>query len=199
MTAPAPEAARRWRASQPAKDTPSPRPHGPCGRPATFTSRDHDHPLQPSSSGASGQARALLSRHPHPESWLLLRVICSVRVLSTYLPQPPGCSYSGPRMGCAGGVKTRDGDDPGFPGAQCHRRVIIRGRGRVRGRETGDAALLAVRMEGGAVSQGRSASRTWKTLENGGASTPLEPPEGRALPMPGFSSVQDSEIINLCS
>ena len=60
----------------------------------------------------------------------------------------------------------------------------------VRGRETGDAALLAVRMEGGAVSQGRSASRSWKMPENGGASASLEPPEGRALPTPGFSSMR---------
>ena len=36
---------------------------------------------------------------------------------------------------------------------------------RVRGIETGDAALLAVRMEGGAVSQGFGTSRCWKSGE----------------------------------
>ena len=36
---------------------------------------------------------------------------------------------------------------------------------RVRGRDTGDAALLAVRMEGGAASLGCSASRSWKRQE----------------------------------
>lgn len=37
--------------------------------------------------------------------------------------------------------------------------------GRVRGRETGDAEPLAVRMEGGAASQGCSTSRSWKRGE----------------------------------
>ena len=50
-------------------------------------------------------------------------------------------------------------------GAQCHHRVLVRGRWRVRGREMGDAALLAVRMKGGAVSQGHGTSRTWKRQE----------------------------------
>ena len=44
----------------------------------------------------------------------------------------------------------------------------------VRGRETGDAALLAVRMEGGAV-------KSWKSRE------PLEGPD---LPTLGFSPVR---------
>lgn len=47
-------------------------------------------------------------------------------------------------------------------GAQC-RKGSLEERGRVRGRETGDAALLAVRMEGGAV-------KSWKSRE------PLEGP-----------------------
>ena len=37
--------------------------------------------------------------------------------------------------------------------------------GRVKGREMGDAALLAVRMEGGAAIQGCGASRSWKRQE----------------------------------
>ena len=50
-------------------------------------------------------------------------------------------------------------------GAQCHHRVLVRGRGRVRGRDMGDTALLAVRREGGAVSQGCGTSRSWKRQE----------------------------------
>ena len=37
--------------------------------------------------------------------------------------------------------------------------------GRVKGREMGDAAWLAVRMEGGAAIQGCGASRSWKRQE----------------------------------
>lgn len=55
--------------------------------------------------------------------------------------------------------------------SQCHHRVLIRGRQEgQRQREMGDAALLAVRMEGGAASQGCGASRSWKRQE------PLEGP-----------------------
>ena len=43
-----------------------------------------------------------------------------------------------------------------------HHRVLIRRRERLRGREMGDAVLLAVRMEGGATSQGCGAFRSWK-------------------------------------
>ena len=50
-------------------------------------------------------------------------------------------------------------------GAQCHHSVLVRGRGRVRGREMGDTALLSVRMEGGAVRQGYGTSRSWKRQE----------------------------------
>ena len=43
-------------------------------------------------------------------------------------------------------------------GARCHHKVLIRGRGSEAMRD-GDAALLAVRMEEGAKSQGCGASR----------------------------------------
>ena len=70
--------------------------------------------------------------------------------------QPPGCPLLG----------------PGPVEASSHTvKALIKGRGRVRGGETGERqpALLAVRMEGGAVSQGCSHSRSWKRGEPRGA------------------------------
>ena len=49
-----------------------------------------------------------------------------------------------------------------FLGAQCHHRVLLRGRWEgQRQREMGDAGLLIV-MEGGAVSKDVDISRSWK-------------------------------------
>ena len=62
--------------------------------------------------------------------------------------------------------------------------------------ELEEAALLAVMMEEGATSQGSGASRSckvWKQFS-------LEPPEGPALPTPGFgtSDLQNCLRINVC-
>ena len=66
----------------------------------------------------------------------------SIMIPKTSPPDPRACGHvaSCGRGDSAGGVKAPEMrttlDSPG--GAQCHHRVLIRGRGRVRGRETGD-------------------------------------------------------------
>ena len=119
-------------------------------------------------SGSPDQSGPKVTK-PRVRENLWADVVSSIIIPKTSHPDPRACGRvtSCGRGDSAGGVKAPEMritlDSPG--GAQCHHRTLIRGRGRVRGRGTGGAALLAVRMEGGAMSQGCGTSGSWKRQE----------------------------------